>query len=128
MPDFGTCWSATPYLTMPAIMVTGNRVVAEAIVRRWSTDRGGLIDDANYGFNLLDEVSDDIGLADLPRIGQQAGAEAEKDERVLSCRVTATFNAGVLSITGTVTTAQGPFQLVVTVDMLTVALLQPTPR
>lgn len=125
--SFGSCWSCVDDLTMPAIMVTGNRVVAEAIARRWSTPRGGLVDDPNYGFDLTDYISDDVTQTDLGRIAALAGAEAKKDERVLSCAVTITLDlAGKLTVTGNVRTATGPFQLVLAVSQVTVALLQVT--
>lgn len=124
MADFGTCWSATPTLTFPSTQASGFRVVAEAIVRRWSTPRGRLIDDGNYGYDLTDLVQGDFDVHDVPRIAQQAGAEAEKDERVQSCSCTASFDGDTLAVTGNVQTAQGPFRLVVTVKDFAVILTQ----
>ncbi len=124
-PDFGSCWSCVSDLTMPSTMATGFQVVAEAIARRWQTPRGGLIDDPNYGYDLSDFVNDDLSKEELANIAHQAGAEAEKDERVLSCEVTVTFvTGGLLTVTGKVTTTQGPFALVVSVDQVSVSLLQ----
>lgn len=80
--DFGTAWSCVTDLTMPAVLVSGNQVVAEAIARRWQTPRGRLIDDPSYGFDLSDYLNDDLAPADLARIGAQAAAEAAKDQRV----------------------------------------------
>lgn len=108
---------------MPATTATGFRCVAEAIVRRWSTPRGRLIDDGNYGFDLTDFVNGDFTVSDVPRIAQQAGAEAEKDERVLSCRCSASFVGETLAVVGQVQTADGPFRLTVTVDQLQGVLL-----
>lgn len=127
MSNLGTCWSCTTGLTMPATMATGFRCVAEAIVRRWSTPRGGLIDDPNYGYDLTDLINDDLDKADLARAAHTAGAEAEKDERVLSCETTITMIGDTLNVTGKVATAAGPFQLVVSVNQVTVSLLQVTP-
>jgi hypothetical protein len=124
MSNFGQCWSCVTDLVMPATMATGFRVVAEAIARRWQTARGGLIDDPNYGTPLTDAVNDDMATADLSRLAKSAAAEAEKDERVLSCDVTITLIAQVLMVVGKVTTAQGPFQLVVSVSQVSVTLLQ----
>lgn len=121
---FGSCWSCLTDLTMPSVMATGFRVVAEAIARRWQTPRGGLLDDPNYGYNLLDFISDDIDKGTLAQIAQLAGAEAEKDERVLGCSVTINFVGGVMMVFGRVDTAAGPFQLVVSVSDVTVSLLQ----
>jgi phage baseplate assembly protein W len=127
MPDFGSCWSCLTGLTFPAVQVTGFRVVAEAIVRRWSTPRGGLVDDPNYGFDLTGLVGDDIDTPSLSRMAQSASAEAKKDGRVLGCAVQMNYLDGALTVTASVTTAQGPFRLVVGVDNVTVSLLQVTP-
>lgn len=124
-PDFGSSWSCIQDITSPAIMASGFRVVAEAIARRWQTPRGGLIDDPNYGYDLTDFVNDDLSKPDLAQIAHLAGAEAEKDERVLACDVTATLlPSRLLVVSASVTTAAGPFQLVVSVSQLSVTLLQ----
>ena len=113
---------------MPAYMATGNACVGEAIARRWSTGRGQLIDDPNYGYNLTDLVSDDLSPADILRAQQQAGAEALKDERVLRCSVTLTLTvAGLLTVVAAVTTALGPFQLVLAVSATTTQILLVSP-
>lgn len=125
LTPFGTCWSCVTDLTMPAINASGFRVVAEAIARRWQTPRGGLVDDPNYGFNLSDFISDDLSPADIARMAKMAAAEAVKDERVVACDVDITLlPTGAMTVTGNVQTAQGPFQLVVGVSQVTVALLQ----
>jgi len=128
--NFGTCWG-TPNgqdLSMPSYMATGNQVVAEAILRRWTTGRGQLIDDPNYGFNVLDLLSDDLGKKDIAYAQQQLAAEAEKDERVLSASVTLTLNVqGELKLDATITTAAGPFKFVVAVSAVSVQLLLVSP-
>lgn len=122
--NLGSCWSCLDDLVMPSTMASGARCVAEAIVRRWSTSQGQLIDDPNYGFNLIDLVSSSLTPAQLRRAGQQAGAEAQKDERVLSCAATVTLTvAGLINVVGNVTTANGPFKLVVAVTQVTTTLL-----
>lgn len=123
--DLGTCWSCTDTLTDPAIMATGFQCVAEAVVRRWGTPRGSLIDDPNYGYDLTDSVGDDMGPGDLARTTSLAQAEAEKDERVLACDVGITLQSDqTLKVQAKITTAQGSFDLVVAVTGLTVTLLQ----
>jgi hypothetical protein len=113
---------------MPATMASGFRCVAEAIVRRWSTPRGGLLDDADYGYDLTDRVGDDLDKADLTQMAHLAKSEAEKDERVQTCDVTLTLAVdGTLAVVGKVTTAAGPFNLVASVSAVTVTLLQVTP-
>lgn len=124
--DFGSCWSCLTGLTFPSTQASGFRVVAEAIARRWQTPRGGLINDPDYGFSILDYLQGDLAKADLARIASGASAEAEKDERVLSCDAEVDFSLGTLTVKATVNTAAGPFPLVLAVNQLTVALLQPS--
>ena len=128
--NFGTCWG-TPNgwdLSMPSYMATGNQVVAEAILRRWSTGRGQLIDDPNYGFNVMDLVSADLGAKDIAYAQQQLAQEATKDERVKSATVTITLTTeGLLTLTATIVTAAGPFKLVAAVTAVTVTLLLVSP-
>lgn len=128
-PDFGLGWSATTDLTMPAIMVTGFRIVAEAIIRRWLTPRGGLLEDPSYGYDLTDAIGEDIDPSDLARMSQAAAEEAQKDQRVRACYVTmGLINTGgtepTLSVQARVETAAGPFTLVASVSNVTVTLLQ----
>jgi hypothetical protein len=121
--DLGTCWSCITDVTTPATLSSGNRCVAEAIARRWGTPRGGLIDDPNYGYDLTDAIGDDLNKSDLAKMAHFAAAEAEKDERVDSADVTIQLIGAVLIVSGTITTARGPFQLVVSVSNVTVTLL-----
>jgi class 3 adenylate cyclase len=126
--DFGTAWSCIDDLTMPSIMVSGFRVVAEAIARRWQTDRGYLVGDPNYGYNLSNFIGDDFDKGTLNLIARNAAQEAEKDERVLRCEcVVSLLPDQTLQVVGKVTTAQGPFSLVVGVNNVTVQLLQVSP-
>jgi phage baseplate assembly protein W len=130
-PDFGTCWG-TPSgqdLSMPSYMATGFQVVAEAVLRRWSTTTGRLIDDPSYGINLSDLIGDDLSPTDIANMQAQAAAEAQKDERVLDAQVQMTLNnvTQLLTINATITTAAGPFTMVVAVGAVTTQLLLVTP-
>jgi hypothetical protein len=129
--NLGTCWG-TPLgqdLSMPSYMASGNLCVAEAVLRRWTTSRGELIDDPNYGFNVMDLVSDDLGPRDIAYAQQQLAQEAEKDERVRKMKVVLTGpdSAGNLRIEGTGTTAAGPFKLVLAVSAVSVDVLLVSP-
>ena len=125
--DLGSCWG-TPLgqdLSSPAYMASGLACVAEAVLRRWSTTRGRLIDDPNYGSNLTDLLSKPLGPTDIAYAQQQAAAEAQKDERVLRAQVTLTLSAtGVLSVAALITTAAGPFRLVGSVSSAGMQILQ----
>ena len=127
--DFGTCW-ATPTgdLSMPASMASGFQAVAQAVLRRWSATRGRLIDDPNYGENVTDMIGDDMGPSDLAYAQQKLSAEAQKDERVLACVVAlALSGVGLLTVSAKITTAAGPFTMVVAASAATVQLLLVSP-
>src|ERR1700679_3942196 len=90
---FGAAWG-TPQgtdLSMPSYMASGNQAVSEATLRRWTTTAGQLVDDPTYGRNVYDLINADLSVAELASEGQFFAAEAEKDERVLSCQVTLTL-------------------------------------
>jgi phage baseplate assembly protein W len=123
-PSFGLSWSCVSNLTMPSIMVTGFRVVAEAVARIWQTPQGDLIDDPNYGYDLTDCVGEDFNVSDLGRVATAAGNAAERDQRVQECNVTLSLINGVLMVSARITTAQGPFTLVAAVSKVSVTLLQ----
>jgi len=116
---------------MPSVLVKGNRVVGEAIARRLTSPRGQLVDDPNYGFALSEFVNADLTPTDLVRIQASVQAECVKDERVFSAVATvtlATTAAGaVLIATIVVTTATGPFLLVLSVNDISAEILQVTP-
>lgn len=128
--NFGTCWG-TPNgqdLSMPSYMAKGNQVVAEAILRRWTTSQGQLIDDPNYGYNLTDLISDDLSARDIAYAQQQAAAQAQLDQRVLSATVAISLSVqGVLSVNATIQTANGPFSMVVSVSNVSTSLLLVSP-
>lgn len=128
--DLGTCWS-TPNgqnLSMPSTMATGLQCVAEAILRRWSTGAGQLIDDPTYGYNLTDLINAELSTADIFYAQQQAAAQAQLDERVLSCTCTITLPAsGTLTVNAVVVTSAGPFTLVATISSVSTSLLLVSP-
>lgn len=128
--NLGTCWG-TPNgqdLSSPAYLASGFQCVAEAILRRWSTTRGRLIDDPNYGENATDMIGDDLTPAQLAYRQQQLAAEAQKDERVLKAVTVVTLTtAGLLSIVASITTAAGPFKMVVAASQASVTLLLVSP-
>lgn len=107
-------------------VVSGRTALAQALLRRWTTDRGQLIDDPNYGDNLENYINDDMSIADIAKAQQAAVNEALKDERVVDCTSIASFDdSGVLTLEFTITDGDGPFSLTlavtdVTVDLLTV--------
>ena len=127
VPDFGIALSCVTDVASDGRTVTGFLVVGQAIARRWSTPRGRLIAYPNYGFDLTQYVNADMSPRDIAALRAGAEAEAEKDPRVDKCSVSADVDsAGVMTIVGKVDTAQGPFELVVSVSSVTLELLSIT--
>jgi hypothetical protein len=125
--DFGTELSCTNDIAGDSRMVSGFRVVGEAIYRRWITPRGRLIGYPNYGTDLTQYVNDDMGPKDIDAMCADLETEALKDERVTDAVVTATLdNDGLLTVVGVFGTGQGPFTLTVAASDVTVTLLEIT--
>jgi phage baseplate assembly protein W len=116
--NFGSAWSCVSDLTLPSVQVSGNQVVAEAIARRLQTPRGGLIDDPNYGYDLTAWLNADVTPAQIASIQSSINAECTKDERVSSAASSVTFLSGALIVSVLLTTAAGPFTLVLSVSSL----------
>jgi phage baseplate assembly protein W len=112
-------------LSVDFLNVSGRTALAQALFRRWTTDRGTLIDDPNYGTNLSDYINDDLGPGDVAKIRAAAESEALKDERVLDITsIGELTQEGVLNLTFTIVDAAGPFTLTVAVSDVTVDLLR----
>lgn len=130
MTDYGTDIAMTADLRGldPAFgSVTGRRCLAEALVRRLQTPPGRLIDDPDYGYDLIGEINDDLGPADAGRIAVEVTNEVQKDERVVSASTTASFALGVLTVSIEITDGAGPFRLVLAVTAVSATVLQVTP-
>ena len=124
--DFGSCWSCVTDLTMPSSQAGGQRAIAEAIARRLQTPRGRNVGDPNYGYDVTAFLDADLSQADVVLMQGQVDAECVKDERVLTAACTASLTGTVLVISVALTTASGPFTLVLGVSAVTVTILAPT--
>ncbi len=107
----GTDFSGVDDIDNNLTMVSGRKMLAQAIVRRWITDPGGLFYDPEYGAGLLNYLSDIVD--DVGSIAALLSAEARKDERVEDCQVSVVWDAATetLSVDGRIETAVGPFSL-----------------
>jgi hypothetical protein len=105
--------------------VSGVRLVAEALYRRFTTPRGSLLGADNYGLDLTSFLGADARV--LRSLPGQAQNEALQDERINRCEVTMTTEsqAGRVSATLTVEceTDEGPFELQLSVSEVSVELL-----
>ena len=110
--NFGQTWGGVTDITTPSVLVTGNVAIAQMLLKRFTTPRGRLLTDPNFGLDLTQYLSKTLSAAQLSSLVKQCNAEATKDERVTSAAVALTFLSGALTISGTVQTANGPFQFV----------------
>lgn len=99
---------------------TGALIIAQAVVRRFLTPRGGLLDDGDYGLDLRSYCNRGVTQQDLRTLQSRCVAEALKDERVLSCTIdVSTDFSSVLSVRALITPsdpALGPFTFVLAVS------------
>ena len=109
-------------------LVVGPDCLGQDLAHRFSTPRGGLRYDLDYGLDLTQYLNDVITDAQARGLPGDMEAEAEKDPRVLGA--TATVDELVqlqsLQCTLTVETEEGTFNLVLAVSALTVDLLSAT--
>lgn len=127
--DYGTDVSTYPDLDPLFQIISGKQVLAEALLRRYQTPRGGLWYDPDYGLDIrlwLNE-SFDTDSASLDRLAASIEAEAMKDERVGAASVAVELNLATsyLTITARVQPRDAvAFELVLGVSRLTVELLR----
>lgn len=128
--DYGSDISIVADIDLSGRVVTGPRLVAEAVARRLMTPNGGLIGDVHYGFDLSQYINDDMGPADFAAMISGAVQECLKDERVLAAEVTVettTLDASrtqkSLDVSITLTISSGTFDLVLAVSDVGVELL-----
>jgi hypothetical protein len=106
---YGTDLSCITDLTEDLAEVDANSVqaIAEALIRRLTTPRGGLPDDPDYGYDLRGMLNRGVTLAELRTVTGQARSECRKDDRVRDVDVSASFTLGnsTLSVAIAVTPA-----------------------
>ena len=125
MTDFGQDIAVFPDLDTSFTAMTGPRVVAEAVARRLSTPRGSLPFYPEYGIDVRDWVNETITRDRLAQFRRELEAEVVKDERIDDATGSIAFNpqTGEMRIAVNVTTAAGPFALVLGVTQVTVSVL-----
>lgn len=109
--------------------VSGAEAVAQALARRLITPRGALLDDPGYGYDLRGRLNAAVTSAGRLAIQSAVAAELRKDERVDDVQVTVLFEPATnsLRVDGVVFGAFGPFRLTLSVDAVSVSLLEVVP-
>ncbi len=106
-------------------LARGLRNLGNALARRLVTPRGGLFYDPNYGLDVRAFLNAAFTAQQLAQVQADITAEVSKDERVEDPQVTVVSNVqtGSMAITIVCELAEGPFQFLVSVNALTVELL-----
>lgn len=126
MVDYGTDLACVDDIDPTGRVVSGNRLIAEAVARRWTTPLGALIGYPDYGYDVAKHINADMSASDLAAMNFALEAEALKDERVEAATVTSSLaEDGVLTITGSLDAGEGPIRLVLSVSDVSVTLLAP---
>lgn len=106
-------------------LATQGTNLANAILRRLTTPRGGLFYDLNYGYDVMALLNSAMGPTELSAARGAITSEARKDPRVLSATVDLSFTRSTktLSISIGLITAEGPFDLVLLATDVSVSVL-----
>ena len=104
--------------------VSGRQALAEAILRRLTTRRGGLFYAPSYGFDVLGLIGSTVSASEVEqRVLEQALLEEEVEDA--TCTVTFADVGATRSITVelNITDAEGPFDLTLSASELTISAL-----
>jgi len=119
MADLGSDIAGVFDISWGLLTSSDRTALAEALLRRLTTPRGGLIGVPTYGYDVQTLIG-----ATVPAsvIEQRVLEQLLLDERVVDADVTVTLDerTGVLRVAMTVHDSAGPFDLTLTVSQLTV--------
>jgi hypothetical protein len=109
-------------------LARGFKNLANAIVRRLSTPKGALAkfgDDPDYGLGLMGWLNASRTTAEVQALGGEIEEQVTADERIQSAEVTVEFSheTSTLSVDLALTTAAGPFRLVLAASQRTVEVI-----
>lgn len=123
--DFGTDISVFPDLDKTLALISGGRVLGEAVAKMWLTRRGSLVFHPDRGVDIRDYLNESIDGSVLAEIRTLCEREAEQDERVDSCTVLVTYDPTTQEITiaAALETAEGPYRFTLGVTSLTTSML-----
>lgn len=123
MTDFGDDIGGVLDVDDNLSVVGGPTALAQAALRRLSTNRGSLFYDSEYGYSLSARVNDTVDERAIFETTAGVRAELERDERVLTADVTVTRSGESLDVVAVLDTLDGPFRLVLRATEVTVELL-----
>ena len=121
--DVGTDIDCITDIAATPVITSGTRNLGNALARRLLTPPGALYYDLTYGVGLHRWLNASWIRNGIASLGAIIERELERDERVLRVRaqVTYTDNNNTLSVSCIVTTANGTFRFVMSVNNVTPA-------
>lgn len=123
--DYGTDIAGVTGLDASLGIVSGNTCLVQCLARGLLTQRGTYPGAPNWGEDLRGWLNDTMTPTRLLALRSATINQLEKDERVISARVAASFDStsGILSVHCQVEAGAGPFTMTLAVTQVTVALL-----
>jgi hypothetical protein len=127
--DFGTDLAAATSLSTTRVLRGDDpEIVENASIRRLTTKKGTLRFHRNYGRDICDMLGAGVTPDQLPRYESEINEQIAEDPRVLSVGTTLTESknpdgTSVINIAVSGDSAFGPFGFVMTVDKVSLALL-----
>jgi phage baseplate assembly protein W len=95
-------------------------IVAEAVYKRWTTARGQMPFNPDYGEDIRGYLNQSVTAQTLQTARANLQREAQADERVLSADVELAFDAAEsrLRVTCAIVTAEGPFKMTMSISKI----------
>lgn|SRR5574337_242848 len=121
--DFGQDIDASDDLNPFLQLLDGLPNLGQALAHRLSTPRGSLPYDANYGYDVRELLNETMTPTRQAQLQVDIAGECRKDERVLAAQVAFRFSGTLLQLFINITTAGGPFRLVLGVTAVSVDVL-----
>lgn len=128
MADYGTDVNAVLDRPDPETLATGTRNLANRLARRLLTTNGALTDigdEAQYDtLNLRDWLAARPSGSDIGNLNTSMQQILAQDEEVDTVTASATWAAGVLSVTVNGVGSAGPFEFLLTIGDVSSAVLR----
>ena len=122
--DYGRDISCTDDIAADFHVSSGRRLLCEAIARRLITRKGALRRHKLYGYDVRDEINNDLGPGDLERISSGVREQCMRDTRVLQATCACTLEPdGTLTLSIILVDGIGPFPLVLSASDVTVQIV-----
>jgi hypothetical protein len=127
-PDYGTDLAVTEDgdIDVTGALISGPRVLAEDLRRRFTSRRGSVVYSKNAGVDVRDFLNEGFTARSRLEAEVTLASEARKDARISRAKCTAAFNQATQSMRVAVAadTTSGPFERVLEVSAVSVSILE----